>query len=224
MPKKKQSQKAALKERVEVNCASDAALERAMAIAEAKRLETLPAHERLKAYAEERKHVADSLLRVNFPSLKDIKHVRGLIVVVADDQAAMRVALEEARGALGDAASPQELMDYAEKHKVKTTFMSIRVFKRNLMNVLRMCNGNSEIFGAGSGGGQLKDIYQAGKAAIQEAEAYWNAHNTGMSKEVKDFMSVGSTTDETMFTKLAGENWREEAGLDADTKKLLGFV
>lgn len=220
---KKTTKSKAVRESIEVHCASDAAIERALAIEEAKRLEKLPPHERLREIAKSRQNVHDSLMRVNFPSLRAIKHTNGVIMVVADDAAAMKQAITEAEAVLGPAATSKEIMDYAEKNRVKTTMMSVSIFKRNLMNVLRMCNGNSEVFGAGSGGGQLKDIYTEGKAAIQEAERFWEKNNKVLTKEMKDFMNIGQTTDEVMFNNIAGKNWRADIGLDVDTKKLLGF-
>lgn len=220
---KKTTKSKAVREHVEVSCASDAAIERALAIEEAKRLETLPPHERLKAIAQQRQHIHDSLMRVNFPSLRAIKHTNGVIMVVADDNTALKQAIEEAHGALGPAASDKDIMDYAEKNRVRTTMMSVRTFKRNFANVLRMCNGNAELFGAGSGGGQLKDIYSEGKAAIQEAERFWEKNNKVLTKAMRDFMNIGQTTDETMFQQIAGKDWKADIGLDIDTKKLLGF-
>ena len=223
MAKKTSKSKTVKRDSIEVSCASDAAIERALAIEEAKRLEKLPPHERLKEIAKQRQHIQDSLLRVNFPSLRAIKHTNGVIMVVADDNAALKQAIEEANGVLGPAASNKDIMAYAEKNRVKTTMMSVRTFKRNFANVLRMCNGNAEVFGAGSGGGQLKDIYTEGKAAIQEAEKFWEKNNNVLTKEMRDFMNIGQTTDENLFTKIAGKDWKADIGLDIDTKKLLGF-
>ena len=200
---------------------SNAAIERAAAIAEAERLEKLPPHERLKEIAKQRQNVSDSLMRVNFPSLRAIKNVKGLIMVVADDSAALKQAIKEAESALGPTATPEAIMNYAEAHRVKTTLMSLKVFKRNLLTTLRLCNGHAEMFGAGSGGGALKDVFEEGAAAIKEAEKYWEDHNNRISKELKDFMSVGTTTDEDAFALVLGKNWKSD--LDPDTKQLLGF-
>lgn len=203
---------------------SNAAIERAAAIAEAERLEKLPPHERLKEIAKQRANISDSLMRVNFPSLRAIKNVKGLILVVADPTSALKQAMKEAEAALGPTASPEQIMGYAEAHKVKTTLMSLKVFKRNLMTTLRMCNGHAEMFGAGSGGGALKDVFEEGAAAVKEAEKYWEAHNNRISKELKDFMSVGASSDENTFALILGKNWKSDDTLDPETKKLLGFV
>lgn len=222
MPTKNSKSKTA-KKRSQKPLISNAAIERAAAIAEAERLEKLPPHERLVEIAKQRQDVSDSLMRVNFPSLRAIKNVKGLILVVADETSALKQALKEAEAALGPKASPEQIMGYAEAHKVKTTLMSIKVFKRNLLTTLRLCNGHSEMFGAGSGGGALKDVFEEGAAAIREAEKYWEDHNNRISKELRDFMAVGTSSDEDTFSLILGKDWKSDDTLDPETKQLLGF-
>jgi hypothetical protein len=203
---------------------SNAAIEKAAAIAEAERLEKLPPHERLAEVAKQRQDISDSLMRVNFPSLRGIKNVKGLILVIADDSAALKQALKEAEAALGPTASPDAVMNYAEAHRVKTCLMSVKVFKRNLMTTLRLCNGHAEMFGAGSGGGAIKDVFEEGTAAIKEAEKYWEDHNNQISKELRDFLTVGTSTDKDTFDLVLGKDWKNDDTLDPETKKLLGLI
>jgi len=205
---------------------NDAAIRKALAMAECERLSKMAPHERFEEEAKRRQSnpYADSLMRVTFPSLRAIKHVKGVIMLVADDVAATKQAMAEAEDALGAGASPEEILKEAERRKVRTTLLSVGMFKRNLMNTLMLCNGHSELFGAGSGGGVLKDIYQEGMAAIQEAEKYWAKHNKVLTKEVKDFMNSGSATDERTFEILLGKDWKLDDTLDHETKKLLGLV
>ena len=204
---------------------TDAMIEKAKAIAECERLEKLPPHERMAEAAKRKREYADSLMRVNFSSLRGIKHTQGCIMVIADDAAALKQALVEAEDILGPKATPEEIMQEAERRRNKTTLMSVRVFKRNLLNTLMLCNGNSELFGAGSGGGQLKDIYSEGVAAIREAEAFWSKNNKTLTKEVKDFMNgAGITNDKESFSVILGPDWKNSPDLDPDTKKLLGIV
>jgi len=202
---------------------NQAAIDKALALAECERLAKLKPHERLLEEAKKRQNVADSMMRVTFPCLRGIKHVNGVIMVIADDNAATKQALIEAQDILGPAASAEDVMKEAEKRKIKTSIMSVRVFKRNLLNTLMLCNGHSEMFGSGSGGGALKDIYQEGVAAIQEAEKFWIKNNKNLTKEVKDFMNEGLSTDEATFSLLLGKNWKTDNTLDPETKKLLGF-
>ena len=115
-------------------------------------------------------------------------------------------------------------IEYIGNIQIKTTLMSVKMFKRNLLNVLQLCNGHAEVFGAGSGGGALKDIYQEGVAAIKEAEKYWESQNRILTKEIKDFMNVGVATDESTFAILLGKDWKTDNTLDPETKKLLGFL
>ena len=223
MPNNKRKSKTV---RIDAPPLTDAAIEKARALAECARLEALPPHERFLEEAKKRqaRPYADSLMRVTFPSLRAIKHVNGVIMLVADNVAATKQAIAEAEDILGPAASHEEVLKEAEKRKVKTTLMSVKTFKRNLMNTLQLCNGHSELFGAGSGGGALKDIYQEGVAAIKEAEKYWESQNRILTKEIKDFMNVGVATDEATFSILLGKNWKTDNTLDPETKQLLGFV
>ena len=201
----------------------EVAVLRAQAIAEAERLEKLSPSERILEAPKNRDKVTSDMMRVNFPSLRAIKHVKGVIMVVADPAEAMKQALIESQDILGPKASPDEVMQLAEKRRNKTTLMSVATFKRNLMNTLMLCNGHSEMFGAGSGGGALKDIYQEGVAAIREAEKYWAKENKHLTKELKDFMNgAGITNDDASFDVILGTGWRTT--LDEDTKKLLGAV
>ena len=205
---------------------TEAAIEKAKALAECARLEALPPHERFLEEAKKRQNrpYADSLMRVTFPSLRAIKHVNGVIMLVADNVAATKQAIIEAEDMLGPAASHEEVLKEAERRKVKTTLMSVQTFKRNLLNVLQLCNGHAEMFGAGSGGGALKDIYKEGVAAIQEAEKYWESQNRILTKEIKEFMNTGIATDERTFAILLGKDWKTDNTLDPETKKLLGFL
>ena len=205
---------------------TEAAIAKAAALAECARLAALPPHERLLEEAKKRQDrpYADSLMRVTFPSLRAIKHVNGVIMLVADNVSATKQAIREAEDILGPAASHEAVLKEAEKRKVKTTLMSVNRFKRNLLNTLQLCNGHPEMFGAGSGGGALKDIYQEGVAAIKEAEKYWEANNRVLTKELKDFMNNGLATDESTFAILLGKNWKTDNTLDPETKRLLGFI
>lgn len=204
---------------------TDAEIEKIKAIEEAERLEKLPPHERLREMAKRRVEYADSLMQVTFPTLKAIKHVNGVIMLVADSTAAMKQAITEAEALLGPAASHADVMAEAERRRNKTTLMSVRTFKRNLLNTLQLCNGRAEMFGAGTGGGQLKDIYNEGVAAIREAEKFWAKENKNLTKEVKDFMNgAGVTNDESSFAMILGPDWKHSNFLDPDTKKLLGIV
>ena len=226
MPTKKSKSKAVSKqnnEHVRANFASDAAIERAIALAEADRLEKLPPHERLQEIAKQRQACSDSLMRVNFPTLMAIKAIKGVIMLVVDDHRALQEAIKVAEHTLGPKATQQQILDHAEKNKTRTTLMSVSTFKRNLALVLRMCNGHAEKFGYGSGGGQLKDLFAEAQAAIQEAEKFWERNNTKLTKEMHDFMNNGQTNDEKMFSLILGKNWKEESSLDDDTKKLLGM-
>ena len=205
--------------------AKEVAERRAAAIAEAQRLEQLAPHERIMEAAKARDNVTSDMMRVTFPSLRAIKHIKGVIMVVADPTESMRQAVIEAENMLGPKASHDEIMKLAEQRRNKTTLMSVSRFKRNLMNTLMLCNGHSEIFGAGSGGGALKDIYQAGVAAIKEAEKFWAKENKNLSKELKDFMNgPGVLSDSSTFSVVLGEDWKKNPALDPDTKKLLGIV
>lgn len=223
MPKQKTKSKT-----VDVNsqehAVNQAAIDKALALAECERLAKLPPHERLLAEAKKRKDVPDSLMRITFPVLRGIKHANGLILVIADDNAATKQALKEAADILGPSASAEEVLKEADRRKIRTSIMSIRVFKRNLLNTLVLCNGHADMFGASSGGGALKDIYSEGIAAIQEAEKWWASNNRVLTKDLKNFMNNGLATDESTFAILLGKNWKTDNTLDPETKKLLGFV
>lgn len=202
---------------------SDAAEERRKALAECMRIRSMSPSDRLAEAARRDRSYADSKMRVTFPSLRDIRHVKGVIMLVADNAASMREALKSAEDTLGPGVSHEAIMKYAEQHRVKTTLMSVATFKRNLMTVLRMVNGHAEMFGAGSGGGVLKDIYQAGVSAIAEAEKFWAGNNKILTQGIKDLMTMGSSTDEAMFSAVLGKEWKRDNTLDPETKKLLGL-
>ena len=224
MPKRKSKSKT-VDTNSQEHAVNQAALEKMAAMAECERLAKLPPHERLLEEAKKRKDVPDSLMRVTFPVLRGIKHANGLILVIADDNAATKQAMREAADILGPAASAEEVLREAEKRKIKTSIMSIRVFKRNLLNTLVLCNGHSEMVGAGRGGGVLKDVYKEGIAAIQEAEKWWASNNRVLTKDIKDFMNgPGLATDQASFSLLLGKDWKTDNTLDDETKKLLGFV
>lgn len=212
---------------VNVTCFGDAdvvdpgaAAARAAALAECARLRAMTPAERVVEAGKRDRPYADSLMQCTFPSLRAIRHVNGVILLVADDVSATRQALAAVTDALGPDASAKEVLDKVDKTRVRTTLMSVSMFKRNLANVLALVNGNAQYFGAGTGGGQLKDIYQEGLAAIKEAEAYWRKENKILTEQLRSLMMSGSATDEASFDTILGKDWKKS--LDPDTRKLLG--
>ena len=226
MPTKRRKSKTVNQQRITVMPnAKEVAERRAAALAEAERLEKLAPHERIMEAAKARDRVTADMMRVSFPSLRAIKHIKGVIMVVADPTESMKQAIVEAENILGPKAPHDEIMKLAERRRNKTTLMSVNTFKRNLMNTLMLCNGHAEMFGMGSGGGALKDIYHEGVAAIKEAEKYWAKENKHLTKELKDFMNgPGVSSDADTFGIILGEDWKKNPALDPDTKKLLGIL
>lgn len=154
---------------------------------------------------------ADDKFNQRFDCLKDIKAVDGFITLVADEHKAMKNAMDKAVAVLGEHTPASELIDYAEKHAVKTTVMSVRNFENHLRLVLMMVAQAPEYFGYGKGGTELRDIIDRSKAAIEEARRWFEKNNNTIKPDLYKALCSDDLvcSDEQKLGILLGENWRD---------------
>lgn len=150
-------------------------------------------------------------LQQRFDCLKDIQHNNGFIMLIADTAKSRQKAMEKAVKVLGEHADPQELLDYAEKHTLYDTVMSVYNFEKHLQLVLTMAAQAPHLFGYGRGGSELREIVDRARAAMREAHAWFKQHNNEISKDVYDALCSDETvcTDESKFKLLMGAHWKE---------------
>lgn len=182
----------------------------------AKKLEArakLSAVEQLEDMAKDRDPYADSKMQQTFPTIKNVVPIKGRILIIVDENYATKLALEEAVNVLGVLAKPQDIMEYVEEHKNRTTLLTVGKFMRNLSNLLYLAKNHPDMFGSGNGGGPLKDFMEASRAAIKEAHDYLirtYGNEVGDVPATELGFDVPETTNLREFAEILGNDWEEE--------------
>lgn len=181
----------------------------------AKKLEArakMSAVEQLEDMAKDRDPYADSKMQQTFPTIKNVVAIKGKILIIVDELYATKLALEEAVNVLGVLAKPQDIMEYVESHKNRTTLLTVGKFMRNISNLLYLAKNHPDMFGSGTGGGPLKDFMEAARAAIKEAHDYLVknfGNDVGDVPATELGFNVPETTNLQEFARILGEDWEE---------------
>lgn len=169
--------------------------------------------DQLKDMAEDRDPYADSKMQQTFPTIKNVVAIKGRILIIVDENYATKLALEEAVNVLGVLAKPQDIMEYVESHKNRTTLLTVGKFMRNMSNLLYLAKNHPDMFGSGTGGGPLKDFVEAARAAIKEAHDYLvktYGNEVGDIPATEMGFNVPETTSLKEFAEILGDDWEED--------------
>jgi hypothetical protein len=160
---------------------------------------------------EEHKPYADDALQQRFDCLKDIQHINGFIMLIADTAKSRVKAMDKAFAVLGEHADPQELVKYADEHTLYDTVMSVHNFEKHLRLVLTMAAQAPHLFGYGRGGSELRELVERARAAMKEAHDWFKQHNNTVNVDLYKALCSDETvcTEEGKFNLLLGNNWKE---------------
>lgn len=168
--------------------------------------------EKIKDLASDNSLYKDDRMKQRFGSIKRITSIRGSIFIEVDEDRALKAAKNIAFRVLGPLADPDTYKKFVAENTSKSTVMSIKTFLRNIKSLATMVSINPDAFGAGKGGGEIRNILEDAKGAISDARAYLKKHRLDMPEGAYDLMMGGNlqVTDPKQFATYIGEDWRKE--------------
>lgn len=188
----------------------------------------MTASEKIEDMKKDNSQYKEARLLQRFSSIKGIYGVRGCIYIDVDEHKSLEAAKLKAFRVLGPLAPAEEVKQYIANNTEHSKVLTVPMFRQNLQTVLMMVAHAPEYFGEGRGGGEIRDIVEASKAAIRDARGWLFKHRHVIPEQTYKMLASQPVqlNDEKDFALLLGDEWKKDlvaaANQSSATRLIIG--